>query len=356
MPYSNTPTLRDVARRAGVSVMTASRVLRNQTNVAADTRAAVQAAASDLHYRPNPLVSALMSYRHSSRKKTPGVAVIAMITNFPTRTGWKAAPINVEFFAGASAAAELRGYKLEPFWLREPGMTGRRLSEILFNRNIGGLLIAPLAGASGHLRLDWEKFAAVALGYSLVRPPLHRAVNHQFRSMQFALRLLRKRGYHRPGLALRASYDRRVDHHWVGSFLVEQQRLGKGPLPLLVPPDKDWTLATFREWVAREKPDVIITQHDEVFDWIEEMKLRVPEEIGLVHLNCPKGDLRWAGILQNAQAIGAAAVDHLISMLQRNERGVPELPQYLLIEGSWREGPTVRGPHGIGKNFALRVV
>jgi LacI family transcriptional regulator len=302
----------------------------------------VQAAAQALHYRPNPLIAALMTYRHSSRKKIPGVAVIAMITNFPTRHGWKSAPINVEFHAGAETACEQRGYRLEPFWLREPGMTGRRLSEILFNRNIGALLIAPLPGANGHLRLDWEKFAAVALGYSLVRPALHRAMNHQFRSMQFALRLLRKRGYNRPGLALRASYDQRVEHHWVGSFLVEQQRLGRGPLPLFVPPDKDWTRDAFQAWLERERPDVIITQHDEVFDWLNDLNLRVPEEIGLVHLNCPKQDERWAGIMQNAQAIGAAAVDHLIGMLQRNERGVPKLPQYLLIEGSWREGATIR--------------
>lgn len=320
--------------------MTASRALRNQSNVTLQTRQRVLEAARQLQYKPNPLISALMTYRRSA-SAAPGFAVIAMITNFPTREGWKAPRINLEFHAGAAVACERHGYRLEEFWLREPGMTSRRLSQILYNRNIAGLLVAPLPSPRGHLRLDWEQFAAVALGYSLAWPALHRAVNHQFRSMQLALRKLRKHGYHRPGLALRASYDQRVEHHWVGSFLLEQQRAGASQLPLHVPNDRDWTYLEFQRWVRRSRPEVIITQHEEVLDWLSRMRLRVPEDVGVIHLNCPPEDLRWAGIVQNANAVGALAVDHLVGMLQRNERGIPEIPNYLLVEGSWRDGATV---------------
>jgi DNA-binding LacI/PurR family transcriptional regulator len=45
--------LRDVAERAGVSVKTASNVLNNHPHVKASTRARVQAAMAELHYRPN---------------------------------------------------------------------------------------------------------------------------------------------------------------------------------------------------------------------------------------------------------------------------------------------------------------
>jgi hypothetical protein len=221
-------------------------------------------------------------------------------------------------------------------------MTARRMSDVLYNRNIGALLIAPLPSGRGHLRLDWEKFAAIALGYSLVWPTLHRAVNHQFRSTQLALRQLRKRGYRRPGLALPASYDQRTGNNFLGSFLVEQHRLGGTPLPIHLPDDKNWNFKGFRNWVDREKPDVIIRQHEEVLEWLRTMKMDVPREIGVIHLNCPKDDPSWAGIVQNAAAVGAAAVDHLVGMLHRNERGIPALPNYLLIEGTWRDGGTIR--------------
>jgi hypothetical protein len=36
------------------------------------------------------------------------------------------------------------------------------------------------------------------------------------------------------------------------------------------------------------------------------------------------------------------AVDLLVDMLHRNERGVPIIPYMLMVEGSWCEGRTLR--------------
>jgi LacI family transcriptional regulator len=47
-------TIRDVAKRAGVSPMTVSRVINNGSNVTDATRTAVMAAIHDLNYAPNP--------------------------------------------------------------------------------------------------------------------------------------------------------------------------------------------------------------------------------------------------------------------------------------------------------------
>ena len=51
MPVS---TINDVARLAGVSIKTVSRVMNNEPNVREETRTKVKEAAARLHYRPEP--------------------------------------------------------------------------------------------------------------------------------------------------------------------------------------------------------------------------------------------------------------------------------------------------------------
>jgi LacI family transcriptional regulator len=60
------PTIRDVAREAGVGVGTVSRVLGNQPRVAPATRARVEAAITRLGYRPSPVARALSRQRTDS--------------------------------------------------------------------------------------------------------------------------------------------------------------------------------------------------------------------------------------------------------------------------------------------------
>jgi LacI family transcriptional regulator len=57
--HNGAVTIREVAKRAGVSPMTISRVVNNEKNVRAETRAAVMAAVRELNYKPNPAARSL---------------------------------------------------------------------------------------------------------------------------------------------------------------------------------------------------------------------------------------------------------------------------------------------------------
>ncbi|MEM1054738.1 MAG: LacI family DNA-binding transcriptional regulator [Bacteroidota bacterium] len=57
------PTIRDVAKRAGVSISTVSRVLNGSASVHEEKKARVRAAADELGYRPNPAALSLLGQR-----------------------------------------------------------------------------------------------------------------------------------------------------------------------------------------------------------------------------------------------------------------------------------------------------
>ncbi len=97
---SSPPTIEDVANRAGVSVATVSRALRDLPNVAPATRARVEAAAAELDYRPDPSASALAS----GRTKTIAMAV-------PMLDSWYFSKV----MAGAETVLAAAGYDLLVF-------------------------------------------------------------------------------------------------------------------------------------------------------------------------------------------------------------------------------------------------
>lgn len=62
---SNQPTIKDVARLAGVSIGTVDRVLHNRGRVSAANQAAVERAVQSLHYRPSQVARALSIRRQN---------------------------------------------------------------------------------------------------------------------------------------------------------------------------------------------------------------------------------------------------------------------------------------------------
>ena len=172
--------MRRIAQAAGVSHVTVSLALRNDPRLPVETRRRVQDVARELGYRPNPLVHALMS-QVRARKPMKNITTIAFLTAFPTPDAWrKVSHVYRDYFDGAVERAAELGYRVEEIWAKEPGMTGRRLSDVLETRGIRGLLVGPLPPSRGHLSLDWSRFVSATMGYSMWRPDLHRASSNHY--------------------------------------------------------------------------------------------------------------------------------------------------------------------------------
>jgi LacI family transcriptional regulator/LacI family fructose operon transcriptional repressor len=55
-----------------------------------------------------------------------------------------------------------------------------------------------------------------------------------------------------------------------------------------------------------------------------------------------EGELGDGQLGREASAVAAAAVDLVVSQIQRRERGLPDQPKTVLIEGTWVDGVTTR--------------
>jgi LacI family transcriptional regulator len=333
-------TMQKIADEAGVSRMAVSLALRNSPKISAQTRERIHEIANRLGYRPNPLVSALMTQLRDVRR-VPRPTTLAFVTAFPTAEGWRRPGPFVDFFDGAKARAEALGYTLEEWWARKPGLSEERFSEILYNRNIHGLLIAPLPAGGSTLQLHWPRFAAATIAFSLASPVIHRASNDQYHSILMAIEQLRARGYRRIGLAITEEQDVRVQRKWSAGYLVDQQSLKPGDrVPSLLVSGQFGR--AFQEWFQEHRPDAVLTQESRCVEYLREIGWKVPGDVGVAHLALNESDTGFAGVNQNGQIVGASAIDLVDAQLRRNERGLPKSPKTVLIQGRWIDGPTVK--------------
>lgn len=329
-------TLQDVAKAAGVHRTTVSLALRDNPRIPQATRDRIKNIARELGYRTNPLVSALMQVRRLG--KPVKHASLAFVTNYPTRYGWK--PENHDrpnFFPGAVARAEDFGYKLEHFWLAEPGMTNERFCDILSNRGINGLIIGRLPTGQHSLDLKWERFSCVALGMTLRNPVLHHVTENHFDTVMQTMERARERGYRRVGFLFSDRQDSpRVGERWLGAYLCQQARLSADERVPLCPGDPT-TEADFRAWFKRHKPDALLVNNAGLLlQWLKRIGVSSPEDVGVVGLE-QRRECSLTGVHYDPAKIGALAVEMLIGLMHRNETGVPSVQHEVLLTGEWQE-------------------
>lgn len=331
-------TMKQVAEKAGVSPSTVCRALSSNPQIPPETRERVRAVATEMGYKIDPLLSAFASRR---RGKIQGseATTIAYITKFSTADSWRQNPYYLQLYNGALARAEYLGYKLEHFWLKEPGMDGKKLSRMLYNRGISAVCVPPTPRVRGHISFDWERFSCVAIGYSVLRPNLHRTAPHHFHGMLMAVRELRRLGYRRIGFCIFTDTSRRVDDLWLAGILLCQQSLPDLVVKYLI--FDDHSIKHLPEWTVREGLEVVIGGDPVVFRELRQSGL-FPDRVDYVAGSWEGPESGLAGIDQRPDQIGATTIDLVIAQVQRGERGIPAVPITTMVEGRWRTGHSLR--------------
>jgi len=339
----NNPKLEDIAREAGVNRSTVSLALRDHPRISVERRQQIHAIAKRLGYRINPLVAALMQSRRS--RSRPRNIVIAYLTNYPTRYGWRPTHhARPDYFPGAVERAAQLGYKVEHFWMGEPGMTPQRMSDILTVRGIHGVLLGRLPPGQQSLQLLWDRFSCVALGRTLVEPDPHRVAEDFFASTSIAMEELVLRGYRRIGLVFTEPDDAPVvGSLWTGSYFAElfKHHLSEITEPLVYEEGADHS-KRFASWYRRQKPDAILaTRPEAAIQWLIELGLKAPRDVGLASMGLRQPGGRFSGVYCDPAKLGGLAAEILVGLMQRGETGLPEDPYEVLLPGHWVEGETV---------------
>jgi DNA-binding LacI/PurR family transcriptional regulator len=134
---SSPPSLRDIAKRAGVSVNTVSRALTGKPDVNAETRARVQALAQELGYMPNLLARSLLRGRSS---------LVGLVVTDCTN------PFYSGLIRATESALSRKGYGMLLATSNEDSSKEDRALTILQEHRVDGIMLTAVDVGAEHVR------------------------------------------------------------------------------------------------------------------------------------------------------------------------------------------------------------
>ena len=328
-------TMADLAASLGLAESTVSRALRGDRRISAATRNRVLTTAEAMGYRPNAMVSALMSVRrrHGNAKE---IDTIALVTDYQGEGGWRSKDVCRWEYEGICKRANQLGYRIEEFPLANFAHDATRLEKALQTRGIRGVLLGFSRERRKHLPIDIARFTVVGLSAYFNEVIVDRANFHGFYNVRLAFDEMRRLGYQRVGLVVPAFNNQISGHQWSSSALDWQwhQEEDRRCLPLIA--EETQPEVEFLAWLERENPEAILVYKLPVQIWLARCRKSLP----VAFLYRTQSETRSApGIDGNLALVGAAAIDLVVEALHTNRTGVPEHPKEVLIKGTWSSSP-----------------
>jgi len=333
--------LRDLANELGVTPAAVSMALRNHPQVSEELRQRAQALARERHYVPNPALARLARFR-KGRDGTVGAMPLALIIQPHPRFG------SGTFNAAREVAvvkpiAETMGYVVRAY-VQDDTLPLKQLVRILDATGVEAILLGRLYDDQLLRAVDWERFSVVAWEAGWVPPPFHLVLPDLGQEIIEAVRLCRDRGYQRVGAVLFRERLAPVDHFDRRAGLDYCAREMTGPSfrfsAVETRPD---TRTDFDTWFNRFRPDAVIGQTELVYWWLQQRGLVPGRDCGflLLHRTDEPADPKISGFENNLSLTARAALRLLDSEVRNFERGIPDIPQRVLLRMPWREGETL---------------
>ncbi len=338
-------TLKDIARKLGVSHTTVAMSLRNDERITPGRREQVKRAAAEMGYEPDPFLAGLAAYRRE-RVGRSFQGVIAWVNHWNPPARLRSFREFEAYWNGAVAAGKQHGYLVEEIvWPKD--CTAKALERILIARGIRGLLIPPHHELLDWGDFDWSRFSVIRFGLSVPAPDTNLITSDHFRAMLLAVTKIHEHGYRRIGLIVDGEFNDRLGGSYHGGFRWAQEKLKLKPAlpPLLVCKQQFSDTPTkaanaLRRWLARHRPDAILTSETYIPGILRKLGYQIPRDLAVAGTSICDIPVD-AGINQQSETIGRLAVETLIKQLHVNERGQPAHPTRILVESTWNDGQSL---------------
>ena len=333
--------LRHLAKVADLSPSAVSLALRDSPKISAATKKRVRRLAEKMGYQPDARVVAMMSHLRKPRAERQH-ATFGVISFYEKAHAWEGSRHLARIYQGMTRRAGELGYRLEPLWVREPGMTYARVRGILDARGIEGLLCFGSPEFEQEFPPELGRCAVVTVGLS-IRPPMHRVTSHFYSDTLTVLTRVHRLGYRRPGLILGSYEEARSAHAHSAAYL--------GWCEHTLGPDRALPIlrvtavgkAPLVRWLGQHAPDVIVFVHlpeaiTELRAALKEQRRRVPSELGVAVLSHVVQGTGFSGLQQNQHLMGAWAVELLAARIANRDLGPPANPRIEMVESEWVDG------------------
>lgn len=322
-------TIEDVAREAGVSISTVSRVMNNTDYIADATRKKVEQAIVALDYRPNALAKGLKGMKTNS---------LGLILSDLQNPFW------LTVLEGIEDACQRAGYSLLILNSRDDTeKESKNIKEFLM-RQLDGIIINPASSANSLFpALAAENFPLVFLNRKVDGIDADTVVADNFKGTMLAISHLAALGKKRIALFLYPANgisprQERLEGYKqalaANGFRVEPQ------LIRVVENTADCLAAIKAMDAEGGKPDAILSTNNkltlEILDALGKLNLAVPQDIALLgydetewskHLNPPLTTIR-----QPAYEMGREAAERLILAIASKRQGVNRQPETVQLE------------------------
>lgn len=308
------PTIKDVARLAGVGPMTVSRLLNQSAHVSEETAARVYSAIERLNYRPNEMARAL----RGQKSRTVGIIVPYLYDPFFSMCAH-----------AVNTVARENGYSVILTTSNEDADTEYAEAQLMLRRHVEGLIVIP--ATRGRSLLGQPEFQATHI-IAVDRPLLERRfssvmVENRIGAELAIDHLIAVHGHKR--IAFAALNDQlftmraRLD-----GYNAAMRRAGLEPLPVLHCPTPEISASVLLDALrSPHAPTALFTANGLTTRYaltaLLDAKIRIPKDVALAAFD----DFDMADILeprlsvvrQPAQELGRVAADLLFDRLGSTE-------------------------------------
>jgi LacI family transcriptional regulator len=331
MVYKNRVTIKQVAKEAGVSTQTVSRVANNHPDVSTETRRQVQTVIDRLMYQPSHIARTLIQ----GKSGMLGVVGTGLEYFGPSRT-----------LLGIERKANKLGYMLHLTLIHEPEINDvEQICRDLLSRHVDGIIwaVPQIGGNRNRLKASTVQLSAPIVFLCMEPKPNLSVVSVDNRSGgRLATQHLIAQGYREIGLITGPSdwweaRQRRLgweDALTQAGMPIDDSRIVEG----------DWMSESGERGLER-----LLEQHpeiDAVFVSNDQMAVgalqaarqtgrRVPDQLGVVGFdNIPESAYFYPPLTTVAQdmiELGSCAVQVLCRLIEEGEHGFQDSPQINII-------------------------